>query len=229
MDLRENMDRIRRKIETRAAVFGHSPSDITLVAVTKTVEEPLIREALANGITHVGENRVQELIRKQQIFQDAQIHMIGRLQSNKIRQLPGRVSLVQSVDRQSLLQEMERIGERERFVFRCLLELNLAQEESKGGMPEEELLPILEAVEECSWVRVRGLMTVAPAAQNPEEVRWVFQKMRKLFDKAAKLGYNNSKMEILSMGMSNDFGVALEEGSTMVRIGSAIFGQRIYQ
>ncbi|MDY3052301.1 MAG: YggS family pyridoxal phosphate-dependent enzyme [Ndongobacter sp.] len=229
MDLRKNIDLIRQKIEKSAAVFGHAPSDITLVAVTKTVEVPLIQEALANGITHVGENRVQELIRKQQAFQGAQVHMIGRLQSNKIRQLPGRVSLVQSVDRQSLLQEMERIGERENFVFRCLLEMNLAQEESKGGMPEEELLPTLEAVEACSWVRVRGLMTVAPAAQNPEEVRWVFQKMRKLFDKAAKLGYNNSNMEILSMGMSNDFGVALEEGSTMVRIGSAIFGQRIYQ
>lgn len=226
MGLIENGQDIRSRINRAALRFGHRPEEITLIAVTKTVEEERIREAVSLGFVDVGENRVQEMIRKQDAFSGARLHMIGQLQKNKVRQLPPNVVLIQSVDRISLLQEMERIGVRDNRSFDALIEVNIAGETQKGGCPAEEVYSLLEAAEEMKQVRFRGLMTVAPAAKNPDEVRPVFKKMRTLFEKCRSFGYNRNQIDILSMGMSNDFEVALEEGATMVRIGTALFGKR---
>lgn len=225
----ENLEKIRAEIEENARRFGHKPDEVTLVAVTKFVEDEKVLEALEAGVSDVGENRPQEIVRKESLFQGARVHLIGQLQRNKVRTIAGKTTLIHSVDRLSLLQELERIGIRDGVDFSCLIQMNLAQEASKSGIAEEELRPLLDAVEELSRVRVYGLMCMAPEAEDPESVRWVFQKARKIFEQTQKFGYNRSQMKILSMGMSNDFRIALQEGSTMVRIGSAIFGKRVYQ
>lgn len=226
MTINDNWKAIRARMNAAAARFGHQPEEITLVAVTKTVEEERIREAISLGILDVGENRVQEMLRKQEAFSGARLHMIGQLQKNKVRLLPQSVVLVQSVDRLSLLQEMERIGNRDDRQFEALIQVNVAGEEQKGGCNPDEVLPILDAAEEMQQVRIRGLMMVAPAATDCEEIRPVFKKMRTLFEKCRTIGYNRNQLDILSMGMSHDFEVALEEGATMVRIGTALFGKR---
>lgn len=228
MSVEENLEGIREEIERHAAVFGHKPEEVTLCAVTKTVETARIREAIACGVTDCGENRVQELEQKQAegAYEGARLHMIGQLQSNKVRKLTSGLALIQSVDRQSLIQEMERIGDRDQADFKILLEVSIAGEEQKGGCPPDQIPELLDYVEELQHVQVQGLMCVAPARENPEEVRPYFTKMRKLFEKYAKIEYNNSKMEILSMGMSHDYRVALEEGANMIRLGTAIFGGR---
>lgn len=228
MTIAHNLERIEKRIASSCAVYGHAREDITLVAVTKTVEEDRIREAIRCGVKHVGENRVQEMLSKYDSYEGADVHLIGQLQSNKVRNLPGKVSLIHSVDRLSLLKELERIGKREEFVFQCLIELNIAEEASKAGASIEDLDRLLDYVETCEFVKVRGLMTIAPFVDDPETIRPVFRTMREIFDKLSKVGYNNSKMDFLSMGMSGDYAVALEEGSNMIRIGSAIFGERIY-
>ncbi len=229
MSIAERIAEIRERMDKAASRFGHRPEDITLVGVTKTVEEEAVREGIQAGLTDIGENRVQEILRKKDAFDGARIHMIGRLQSNKVRNLTQGIHLIQSVDRESLLREMERIGAREVMEFQCLFQVNIAGEDQKGGMGEEEVRPLLEKVEDLAHVRVRGLMMVAPFAENVEEIRWTFRKMRKLYDDLKQVGYNRTEMKVLSMGMTHDFEVALEEGANMVRIGSAIFGERNYQ
>lgn len=226
MGLKENWENIRERMDAAAARFGHRPDEITLIAVTKTVEEERIRQAVSLGLLDLGENRVQEMLRKQEAFEGSRLHMIGQLQRNKVRQLPTNVVLVQSVDRLSLLQEMERIGIRDDRHFDALIEVNIGEEAQKGGCPVEEVFPLFDAAEEMSRVRLRGLMTVAPAASDPEDVRPMFKKMRTLFEKCRSIGYNRNQPDILSMGMSHDFEVALEEGATMVRIGTSLFGKR---
>lgn len=229
MSVKENLENINRQIELSAAKFGHTSDQIRLIGVTKTIDDDKVLEGINAGIKEVGENRVQELVRKKDIFDGATVHMIGRLQTNKVKNLVGYSDLIQSVDRKNLIVEMERIGKRENHIFDCLLQINVAEEIQKGGMSEDELSEALEYVEELNFVKVRGLMMIAPFAENPEEIRWTFREMRKLFEKHKDIVYNNSKMEILSMGMSGDFQIALEEGANMVRIGSAIFGKRNYQ
>lgn len=226
MGLKENFEEVRERINRAAAKFGHRPEDITLIAVTKTVEEDRIREAIQLGMKDMGENRVQEMLRKQEALQGARLHMIGQLQRNKVRQLPDSVVLVQSVDRLSLLEELERIGIRDDRFFEALLEVSIAGEEQKGGCPVEEIPSLLDAAEAMTHVRCRGFMTVAPVVEHPEESRIYFKKMRTLFEKNRTIGYNRNQLDILSMGMSHDFEVALEEGATMVRIGTALFGKR---
>lgn len=227
-DFKEVLGEINESIAKHARLFGHNPEDVTLVAVTKTVEEERIRQAIAAGVTDIGENRVQELIRKHDAFEGARLHLIGQLQKNKVRTLPEDLLLIHSVDRKSLIDELERIGKRDSRTFNCLLQVNVAGEIQKGGMEPDEVFPTLEYVESLERVRVSGLMQIAPFAEDPEDVRKYFRTMRKLFEKAGEFGYNNSKMLHLSMGMSHDYRIALEEGANMVRIGSAIFGERHY-
>lgn len=226
MTLLENYEKIKADIEVYGSKFGHKPEDITLLAVTKTVDEDRIRQAIELGITDIGENRVQEINRKIDAFSPARIHMIGRLQSNKVRQLPDDTYLIHSLDRVSLFKEMERIGKRDQRHFNCLVQVNMAGEKQKGGMEEEELDSFFDMVEEASFVKVKGLMFIAPLTDDPEDVRLYFKKMHLLFEKIGKISYNNVKMEILSMGMTHDYKIALEEGSNMIRVGTGLFGQR---
>lgn len=228
MSVQENLDRIRVQIEEAAGKFGHKPEDISLVGVTKFVDEDRIREAVKAGLVQVGENRVQEIIRKKDMFQGCKIHMIGQLQTNKVRKLPAGIELVQSIDRISLLKELERIGQKENKEFNGLIQVNLAREEQKGGCYEEDLPDLLDYAESLDHVRISGLMMVAPDCEDIEDTRPYFRSCRKLYEKLCGMSYNRIEMKILSIGMSHDFRVALEEGSNMVRIGRAIFGERDY-
>ena len=192
------------------------------------VDDDLVLEAMNEGIHIFGENQVQEIKRKKALFRGSDLHMIGRLQSNKVKDLLD-VALIQSVDRLSLIKELERIGKREDHVFKVLIQVNVVGEEQKGGINPTNLEEILKTIEDCHYIQVEGLMNIGPFTENQDELRYNFREMRKLFNTTQKIMYNNTKMKILSMGMSHDYQIALEEGSTMIRIGSAIFGQRSYK
>ncbi len=171
-------------------------------------------EAIEDGITDIGENKVQEIERKyNDLGPIVNYHMIGSLQSNKVKDVIDKVCLIHSLDRKSLLKEINKRGRQEDKVINCLIQMNISKEETKSGVYEEDLEEFLKLVENYEYVRVQGLMTMAPHADNPEDIRWVFTKMKKKY---------------LSMGMSNDYNIAIEEGSNMVRVGTKIFGKRDY-
>lgn len=226
MTIKENLETIHEDIEIHARKGGFDPADVQLITVTKTVPPERMREALEAGENQFGENRVQELLKKYPLFPEVDFHLIGSLQTNKVRQLPEKLKLIHSLDRPSLLKELERIGKRDDRTFHCLVQMNISKEESKSGLYEDELDDFLQRVEKCERVRVEGLMTMAPYVEDPEEVRPIFRKMRELFEKHAKIRYNRVEMKYLSMGMTNDYKIALEEGANMLRIGSFIFGKR---
>lgn len=228
MSVGENLNEIQERVSRSAEKFGHRWEDIHLVAVTKFVDRDKIQEAIDWGIREVGENQVQEIERKMDFFQGAKIHMIGQLQSNKVRKLTRGVTLIQSIDRKSLLKEMDRIGKRENIIFKGLIQVNNAREEGKGGIYKEDLPALLDYIEGLDHIQIEGLMNIAPFLDDVEEVRPYFRDMRNLFEKIQKISYNQIKMNILSMGMTHDYEVALEEGANMVRIGRAIFGERDY-
>jgi pyridoxal phosphate enzyme (YggS family) len=218
-EIRANVDTVRQRIEQACQRSGRSPSEITLVAVTKTVDPPAVAAAFAAGISHFGENRVQEAVTK--IEQLAALtphptwHMVGHLQTNKAKKAVEIFDLIQSVDSIKLA---EVLSQRTPKTLPILLEVNIAGEDSKSGFSINEVAPALEATSSLPRLAIKGLMTIAPLVDDPEEVRPVFRKLRSLRD---SLG-----LEYLSMGMTDDFEVAIEEGATMVRIGRAIFGER---
>lgn len=228
MDVVDNLNIVLENMEKYGAKFGHSKDQLSLVGVTKFVDEDKIRQAIDAGLTDVGENRVQEIARKEKMFEGANIHMIGQLQSNKINKLPHSVKLIQSIDRKSLLRKLDFTGNRDDLIYHGLIQVNVAREKQKGGVSPEDLPELLDFAESCSHVKIEGLMMVAPFSEDGEEVRPYFRKMRELFEKIGKMSYNQITMNILSMGMSHDYLVALEEGSNMIRVGSAIFGARDY-
>lgn len=226
MHIEENLSFLMDRIDRAAARSGRNRDAISLVAVSKTVDAERIQSAISLGLHDFGENRVQEMRRKETVFQGQRLHMIGQLQTNKVRQLPSSVVLIQSIDRLSLIQELERIGARDHRSFTGLIEVGMAGETQKGGCAPEAVEELLEAVEACEHLRIEGLMTVAPQG-DAEEVRPIFTKMRELFEKLKSIGYNKTQMEILSMGMTHDFEVAIEEGATMIRVGTGLFGARM--
>lgn len=226
--IRQRLDALEARIVTHAARFGHRRDQITLVGVTKFVDEAPIRTAIAAGLTHIGENQVQEIERKHGWFEGASIHMIGQLQSNKVRKLPKDIALIQSVDRLSLIREIEHRGALQDRTFRGLIQVNIAEEPQKGGVRPDDLQALISSIETLDHLRIEGLMCTAPHCDDPEDARPCFRAMRKLFERLSEIRYNNIKMNILSMGMSHDFGIALEEGATMIRVGSALFGSRHY-
>lgn len=228
MSIRDNLYRIRESIEKSCKIFGQKPEDISLIGVTKFVDQDRISHAINAGLKDVGENRVSEIIRKKDMFKSCNIHMIGQLQTNKVRKLPNDITLIQSIDRISLLKELERIGKRDNREFRGLIQVNLAEEEQKGGCYKKDLPAFLDYAEGIEQVKIEGLMMVAPDFKDVEDTRPYFRQCRKLFEKLSIMRYNRIEMKFLSIGMSHDFRIALEEGSNMVRIGRAIFGERDY-
>ena len=215
-------EEIARNIESLRAKLG----DVQLCAVTKTMPVEDINAAIAAGITEIGENRVQELMGKiDSINPGARISLIGRLQTNKVKYLIGRVGLIQSVDRDELAMEISKRSVNAGVVTDTLIEVSIAGEEQKGGIPADELIDFAGRVKEMPGIRVKGLMTVMPIAEDLEALRPYFRRMRRMFE---ELGSAGMDMEILSMGMSNDCLIAAEEGSTMVRVGRGIFGSRNY-
>lgn len=231
MSIKENIDDIVKRIEVTCKKAGRNPNDITLIAVSKTVESPKVREALEAGIDNLGENRVQELIKKYEDLKDTGIkwHMIGHLQKNKVKYIIDKTVLIHSVDSLSLAEEIDKRAKNRGLVANVLIELNIGEEESKFGIKEENIYDFIKSLENFENIRVLGLMTVAPFCENPEDVRWVFKKMKDIYDKISTMNLKNAEMKYLSMGMTNDFEVAIEEGSNMIRIGTAIFGARKYK
>lgn len=202
----------------------------TLVAVTKTHSVPVLQEAYEAGLKDFGENRVQELLEKfEKLPKDINWHMIGHLQRNKVKQIAAFVHLIHSVDSLRLLKEVNKQGKAIGRVINCLLQMHIAREESKFGLSEEELVEILElnGEQEFSHVRIRGLMGMATNTRDGEQVRGEFRELKMLFDRLkAEYTAPNLEWKELSMGMSSDYTIALEEGSTMIRVGSALFGNR---
>lgn len=225
----QNLALVQERIAAAAAKSGRRPEDICLVAVTKTVPPERIKEALAAGVQHIGENRVQEAAAKiESIPSGVTWHLIGHLQRNKAKQAIQIFDLIHSLDSLRLAKMLQKRAKELERTANCLVEVNVAGEESKHGIIPDQLLPLLRQVSLLPQLRVRGLMTVAPYVKDPEEVRPVFRQLREMAHEIDKLKLPGVSMKELSMGMSGDFEVAIEEGATMVRVGSAIFGARDY-
>lgn len=222
--VRSRILRVKERIAEAALRAGRKPEEVVLVAVTKEAGIQALKEALETGLlTDAGENRVQQLLERLPLFRahGVRVHMIGRLQTNKVKKVAGEVELIHSLDRQSLLLELEKRSASKGIKQDVLIEVNVSGEPTKAGVKPEELFDFALKVIECKHLNLRGIMMMAPYLE-PEECRPYFRKTYELFDKLKK-ELNKADFDTLSMGMSNDFEVAVEEGSTMVRIGSAIF------
>jgi pyridoxal phosphate enzyme (YggS family) len=223
-----NVEKVRQEIQAAAIRAGRDPGAVTLVAVSKTRSVSEIEAALAAGITHLGENRVQEMAEKVAPLAgyNPTWHLIGSLQTNKVKQALEMADLIHSLDRPSLLDELIRQSERRGKPCDVLVQANVSGEVSKHGFGPAELLPFLRQISQQQWVRVKGLMTMAPLSEDPEAARPHFRRLWELSDEIRTLALPNIHMEHLSMGMSGDYPVAVEEGATLVRVGTSIFGQR---
>jgi pyridoxal phosphate enzyme (YggS family) len=214
---------VRDKIERACGKAGRDPGEVTLVAVTKTVEAEKIKTAIRCGLKHCGENYVQEARAKIDYIgcEGIHWHMIGYVQSNKVKYIPGRFDFIHSVDRWELLEDLDKYGK----PMKALFELNLSKEATKHGTDEDGLKRLLEKVDSLKYIKPVGLMTMAPYVDDPEKVRTLFNTLRKTLEKMNR--EFSREMKELSMGMSSDFEIAIEEGATMVRVGTALFGERI--
>jgi len=223
-DIGKNLKKLRMEIAQACKKAGRNPEEITLVAVSKTVGTSEIKEAMEHGCTDFGENRVQEFVAKYDFFKGiTDFHLIGHLQTNKVKNIVGKVKLIHSVDSVKLLDEIERRAALAGVVQDILIQVDVSGEETKFGVSIDELNEIMECNESNTHVKIKGLMTMAPFVDNPEEIRWVFRKLRDVFiDMSCKTFYN-TVMEYTSMGMSGDFAVAIEEGADIIRVGSRIF------
>lgn len=202
--------------------------NVTLLAVSKTKPVEDIREAYDFGIRDFGENKVQELIKKQpELPDDIRWHLIGHLQRNKVKYIVGKVYLIHSLDSIRLLNEIEKRYKAENLIANTLIQINIGEEESKTGIYVKDIYNLIEACEKCKNVRVKGIMSVIPKG-NEESCRYYFKKLRNIFDNLKKKNLKNISMDILSMGMTHDYKIAMEEGSNLVRIGQGIFGKRDY-
>jgi pyridoxal phosphate enzyme (YggS family) len=224
--VKDRVARVLERVDRAAARSGRSPRSIRLVAVSKTHPVERVAEAYAAGLRVFGENYVQEAEEKVRAFPDAEWHLIGRLQSNKARKAAALFEWIQSVDSLRLLGELSRRCAEEGKTMPVLIEVNLAGEESKAGVPPGELPALLSSATALQGVRVRGLMAIPPMTEDPEESRPYFVRLRELLGRCASHEGAGGELTELSMGMSNDFEAAIEEGATMVRVGTAIFGSR---
>ncbi len=230
-EVAQNVRAIMQQVRDTALQAGRDPSEVQVMAVTKTVDPVLVNAAIGAGITLLGENKAQELCAKYDSYHKdgVQIHFIGHLQTNKVRQIVDKVSMVESVDSIKLAREIDRHCAAIGKVMDVLLEVNIGREENKTGIFPELLPALLEEAGNLEHIRVRGLMTIPPVCETEEEVLQYFSQMRQLFIDIKQKKYDNISMEILSMGMSADYLAAVRCGSNIVRIGTAMFGQRNYK
>ena len=230
MTIKENIDIVLKKVEEAALRSGRKPEDITVIAVSKTVDAQRAKEAVEAGLNNLGENRVQELVEKYTALAniDVKWHLIGHLQRNKVKYIIDKVTMIHSVENLDLAKEIDKRAASKGLIANVLIELNIGEEESKFGISEDNIYEFLKSMEQFENIQVLGLMTVAPFREDPEEVRWVFKKMKDIFDKVSAMNFKNTDMKYLSMGMSNDFEIAIEEGSNIIRVGTKIFGARKY-
>lgn len=230
-EVAQNVQKIAQDVREAALQAGRDPSEVQVMAVTKTVDPVLVNAAIGAGITLLGENKAQELCAKYDSYHKdgVQIHFIGHLQTNKVRQIVDKVSMVESVDSIKLAREIDRHCAAIGKVMDVLLEVNIGREENKTGIFPELLPALLEEAGKLEHIRVRGLMTIPPMCETEEEVLQYFSQMRQLFIDIKQKKYDNISMAILSMGMSADYLAAVRCGSNIVRIGTAMFGQRNYK
>lgn len=225
----ENLETVEKKIEMACLRANRDREDVKLIAVSKTKPVEMIREAMDAGIRTFGENKVQELLRKQdEIPEELDWHMIGHLQRNKVRQIVGKVKRIHSVDSYRLAEQIQKESEKKGICTDILIEVNVAKEESKFGILPEETESLLRDIAKFSNVHVCGLMTIAPFVSNPEDNRIHFRNLRKLLVDINSKNIDNINISELSMGMTGDYEVAIEEGATYVRVGTGIFGNRNY-
>ncbi len=223
----ERYHAIQARVESACKRAGRNTSDVTLIAVSKTKPVKLLSEAYEAGARDFGENKVQEILEKYPLLPaDIRWHMIGHLQTNKVRQVVGRVCLIHSVDSVKLAREIEKESSKQDIVTPILLEVNVAREESKFGFFLEDTESALKEIAAFPHVNIQGLMTIAPFVENAEENRHIFRKLYQFFIDIKSKNVDNVNMNVLSMGMTGDFEVAIEEGATMVRVGTGIFGER---
>ena len=227
--LKENLQEVEERIAAACMRAGRRREDVTLIAVSKTKPVDMLREAYDLGIRVFGENKVQELTEKyDRLPEDIRWHMIGHLQTNKVKYIVGKTELIHSVDSLKLAEMIEKESQKHGCVTDILVEVNVAEEESKFGLRMEEVIPFIEKIVQYPHINVRGLMTIAPFVDDPEKNRPVFADLHKLYVDIKEKNIDNGTVSILSMGMTNDYEVAIEEGATMVRIGTGIFGARDY-
>ena len=230
MSIAENVQRIRSEMAAAALACGRDPKSIQLCAATKMNDADAVRQAIAAGVDCCGENRVQELTAKlaENAYEGAPVHFIGHLQTNKVKQVVGKVDLIQSVDRRNLMEAIEKEKAKKDLCQDILLEINIGGEESKSGFRADEVFQILEELPHFPHLRVRGLMAIPPVSENPGDNLKFFKEISNLSVDISKKKYDNVAMECLSMGMSDDYADATAAGSTMIRIGTAISGRRNY-
>ena len=230
MSIAENVASIRARIDAAARAAGRDPKEIKLCAATKMNDADAVRQAIAAGVDLCGENRVQELTAKlnEDAYRGAPVHFIGVLQTNKVKQVVGKVDVIQSVDRLNLLEAIQKEAAKQGIIQDIFLEINIGNEESKSGFKSSEVLPLLEHIGEYPNIFVRGLMAIPPISKKEGDNRKFFQEMLQLSVDISGKKYDNVLVECLSMGMSDDFEEAIACGSTMIRVGTAIFGARDY-
>ena len=229
-NIAENIRVIRETMAQAAKAAGREPSEVLLCAATKMNDAAAVREAVAAGVDCCGENRVQELTQKlaEGAYTGKPVHFIGHLQTNKVKQVVGKVDLIESVARMELLECIEKTAAKLGIVQPILLEINIGAEESKSGFSQEEIWQTVEKMADFPHCRLRGLMAIPPISLHPGDNRRYFAEMRNLFVDISEKKYDNVDMECLSMGMSGDYADAIAEGATMIRVGTAIFGPRNY-
>lgn len=225
----ENLAQVQKNIEESCGNVNRDPGEVTLIAVSKTKPVEMLREAYDAGARVFGENKVQEIVDKyDHMPSDVKWHMIGHLQRNKVKYIVDKVAMIHSVDSFRLAETIEKEAAKKNVIVPILIEVNVAQEESKYGLKPEEVLPFIEEIADFSHIQIKGLMTIAPYVENAEENREIFRELKKLSVDIAAKNINNVTMSVLSMGMTGDYMVAVQEGATMVRVGTGIFGARNY-
>ncbi len=227
--LAENYKNVEERISDAAQKSGRKREDITLISVSKTKPLEMIEEAMDLGYDVFGENKVQELVDKyENIKSPVTWHLIGHLQTNKVKYIVDKVEMIHSVDSLKLAETIEKEAAKRDVVVKILLEVNVACEETKFGLKVEEVLPLIMQIKDFPHIKLAGLMTIAPFVADPEENRPYFRQLKQLLLDINSKNIDNVSMNVLSMGMTNDYEVAIEEGSTMIRVGTGIFGERQY-
>lgn len=225
--IRENLNEVRKNIEEACKRAGRDPKEVTLIAVSKTKPVSMIMEAYEEGCLDFGENKVQEILEKAPVFpEELRWHMIGHLQRNKVKQVISRTCLIHSVDSLKLAEQIEEEAARMKLTVSILLEVNVAREESKHGFMVEDVLNAVTEISKFPHIKIEGIMTIAPFVENSQDNRKFFKELYKLSVDITHKNIDNVDMGVLSMGMTGDYQVAIEEGATMIRVGTGIFGGR---
>ncbi len=227
-DIGQNIFNIKNDIAEACAKANRDPEEVLLLTVTKTVESENINDAIDQGITDIGENRVQEILNKYDSINPVNWHLIGHLQTNKVKYIIDKVKMIHSLDSIRLAKEIDKRAKKNQTSMNVLIQVNAANEDTKFGLHPKEVNDFIKKAQELENIKIKGLMTIVPYDENPENVRPYFKILKSLFEEIKAKNFLGIDMKYLSMGMSNDFKVAIEEGANIVRIGTAIFGKRNY-